>query len=413
MTYAIIVDPLSTGQEYGPAFREAGATPIAVLSGLQPPEPYLPTWFPENYDTVHYFDGDLSKLIEQVRAYLPDGFIIPGSESGVELADQLIDALTPGAGNVAGRTPARRDKRAMSQALGAAGVPRLRQICSDDPAVIERWLADQDLVGRRLVLKPPKGGGGDEVHIVAEDQSWRTRFDEILGNTNKLGVYNDEVLVQEYAEGTEYLVDSYSVDGRHALVDVCRYTKIRRGDQIGIYRRIDFLEPDHPEVLAIWPYTQQVLDAVGIRNGCGHAEVMLTPDGPRLIEVAARPSGGGHQMVSEMATGDNHIKRTVAHRMRGEFKESFELVQRLRGVFISAHHSGVLRNGEVLQKAESLTSFRWLKVLRDNDTVVPETVDLFTCLAWVILIHQDLEILDEDYERLLELEQQVQIDPVE
>jgi len=39
---------------------------------------------------------------------------------------------------------------------------------------------------------------------------------------------------------------------------------------------------------------------------------MMTVDGPRLIEVAARPAGGGHQMVSELATGDNHIKRTVA-----------------------------------------------------------------------------------------------------
>ncbi|MBB5869047.1 hypothetical protein F4553_002426 [Allocatelliglobosispora scoriae] len=412
MTYAIIVDPLSTGQEYGPAFREAGATPIAVLSGLQPPDSYLPTWFPENYEAVHYFDGDVSALAEQLRGYLVDGFVIPGAESGVELADQLIDRLTPGAGNVSPLNTARRDKRAMSAALGAAGVPRLRQISSDDPAVIDAWLADNGLVGRRLVIKPPKGGGGDEVHIIAEDDDWRTRFAEILGNTNKLGVHNDEVLVQEYAEGTEYLVDSYSVDGRHALVDVCRYTKIRRGDQIGIYRRIDFLEPDHPEVLAIWPYTQQVLDAVGIRVGCGHAEVMLTPDGPRLIEVAARPAGGGHQMVSDLATGDNHIKRTVAHRLRGEFRESFDLVQRLRGIFVSAHRAGILRNGEVLQKAEALASFHWMRVMKENGALVPETVDLFTCLAWVILIHQDLAVLDEDYDRVLELEAEIQIDPV-
>ena len=61
-----------------------------------------------------------------------------------------------------------------------------------------------------------------------------------------------------------------------------------------------------------------MLDAVGIRIGCGHVEVMMTADGPRLIEVAARLAGGGHQMVSELATGDNHIKRTVAHRVRGE-----------------------------------------------------------------------------------------------
>ena len=32
--------------------------------------------------------------------------------------------------------------------------------------------------------------------------------------------------------------------------------------------------------------------------------------------------------------------------------------------------------------------------------MVPETVDLFTCLAWVILIHSDAQTLDDDYGRV-------------
>ena len=372
MVYAIIVDPWSTGQEYGPAFREAGAVPIAVLSGPDVLKTYATSWFPENYDAQHPFDGDLGSLVEQLRRYLPDAFIVPGSESGVELADQLIEALMPGTGNVAGLAGARRDKRAMSAALAAAGVPRLREISTADPAAVERWLAETGLAGKRLVVKPPKSAGGDEVHVVAEDEDWRPRFGELLGAVNKMELVNDEVLIQEYADGTEFLVDSYSLDGRHGLVDVCYYTKMRRGDKIGIYRRIDFLGPDAPEVAEVWPYARQVLDAVGIRTGCGHTEIMLTPAGPRLIEIAARAAGGGHQLISELATGDNHIRRTVAHRLRGEFKEGFELIQRVRGVFVSAHQGGILRNGELLREAEKLASFQWMKVLRDNDAEVPE-----------------------------------------
>src|SRR4029450_9890186 len=116
-------------------------------------------------------------------------------------------------------------------------------------------------------------------------QAWRPYFDQIYGTVNDLAIRNDAVLVQEFAEGTEYLVDSYSVDGRHGLVDVCRYTKVQRGDRIGIYDLVDFIEPDHPETLAVWPYIQRVLDAVGIRNGCAHTEVILTADGPRFLEI--------------------------------------------------------------------------------------------------------------------------------
>jgi hypothetical protein len=137
---------------------------------------------------------------------------------------------------------------------------------------------------------------------------------------------------------------------------------------------------------------------------------MLTADGPRLIEVAARPAGGGHQMVSELATGDNHIKRTVAHRVRGEVRDSFDLVQHLRGIFISAYREGYFRNREVFADIETLKSFHWMKILHDEDAVVPETVDLFTCLAWVILIHSDAQTLDDDYRRVLEMEAAIVID---
>lgn len=408
--YAIIVDPVSTGQEYAEAFRTAGAVPVAVLSGPRPAPAFAATWHPENLTHVHYFDGDLPAMADALRRYRPE-FIIAGAESGVELADALVEELLPGAGNVPELTSARRDKWQMAHALARAGLPHLRQICTDDPAQVQDWLRVNQLVGRQLVVKPPRGAGGDQVHVVPPEQSWRERFDEILGADNKMGERNLAVLVEEFAEGTEYLVDTYSVDGRHAMVDVCRYTKIERGSKIGIYRRIDFLGPDHPEVLAIWPYVQQVLDAVGIRVGCGHAEVMLTPGGPRLLEVAARPAGGGHQMVSELATGDNHIRRTVAHRLRGEFNPGFELVQHLRGVFISAPASGYWRNREVFDEIDTVKSFHWMKVLHEPDAAVPETVDLFTCLAWVILIHSDERTLDEDYERVLEMEQAIEITP--
>ena len=188
----------------------------------------------------------------------------------------------------------------MAQAVRRAGVPHLRQLCSADPDEIDRWLRDTGLHRERVVVKPPKSAATDNVHFVPEGRDWRPLFGQIYGLMNEFGLRNDAVLVEEYAEGNEYLVDSYSAGGQHGLVDVCRYTKVRRGDRVGIYDLVDFLPPDHPDVLQLWPYTQQVLDAVGIRNGCCHTEVIITRDGPRLLEVGARPAGGGHQMISKL-----------------------------------------------------------------------------------------------------------------
>ncbi len=398
--YAIIVDPLSTAQAYAGAFSEAGMTPVAVLSAASPVEVYVPTWHPENFAHVHYFDGDVSALAATLREYEPE-CIVPGAETGVELYEQLAELVLPGSGNVPGLAAARRDKWAMARAVADAGIPHLRQLCSADLDEIEKWLHDTGLSGCKSVVKPPKSAGGDDVHVVAPGTDWRPLAESLLGRVNKAGLVNEAVLVQEFAEGSEFLVDTYSVDGRHGLVDVCRYLKITRGDQIGIYDRVDFLAPDHPDVATIWPYTQRVLDAVGIRNGCGHTEIMLTPDGPRLIELAERPAGGGHQMISEIATGDNHILRTVAHRACGEFKDGYRLITHLRGVLINAPHAGIWRNAEIFDNVDELPTFSSKYFPKGTGDWVQRSDDLFSMLAWVVLVSDDEAAIEKDYDPAL------------
>ncbi len=48
---------------------------------------------------------------------------------------------------------------------------------------------------------------------------------------------------------------------------------------------------DDPVVRQIIDYQFTVLDALNIRYGGGHGEVMLTPTGPCLVEVGARTAG--------------------------------------------------------------------------------------------------------------------------
>ncbi len=409
--YAVIVDPLGTGQEYAPTFRAAGVEPVAVLAAPEVPEVYAASWHPENFEKILRYDGtNLAGLAAELAPLRPL-CVIAGAETGVELADALCPLVAPDTANEPSLAAARRDKWAMAEAVRSAGIPHLRQVCSDDPAVIAQWLREEALEDARLVLKPPKSGGTDDVHLVLPGGDWKAVFDQIIGRVNKTGVRNDAVLVEEFAEGAEFLIDGYSVDGRHGLVDVCRYTKGTRGDRIGIYDRVDFLPPDHPDVRAVWPYARQVLDAVGIRNGCSHTEVMLTPAGPRLLEVAARPAGGGHQLISNLATGDNHIKRTVRHWVHGEFAESYRLERYVCGKFISAPNAGIFRNEEVFDGVEKLPTY-WAKNFPfHNGDHVAATEDIFTYLAWVILSSADPDAVETDYRWVRERERQVRIDP--
>jgi biotin carboxylase len=408
--YAVVVDPVGTGADYPAVFAAAGVEVVAAMSRPEPIALYQPSWHPENFDHIHQFDGDVQALAATLREYQPL-CLIPGSETGVELADALIELVVPGSGHDPALAAARRDKWEMARALEREGLPRLRQLSSDDPDEIDRWLRTTGLDRSRVVVKPPKSAATDDVHIVDKGKDWRPLFDQIHGKVNEFGLRNDAVLVQEYAEGPEFLIDSYSVDGRHGLVDVCRYTKVQRGDRIGIYDLVDFIEPDHPDVLATWPYARQVLDAVGIRNGCCHTEVILTRDGPRLLEVGARPAGGGHQMISELATGSNHLIRTVDHRVHGRFEESYELVRHVCSVVITAPHHGVWRNADLFDDVESLDTF-WKKSFRfGTGDRVPAPAGLSSMLGWVVLSAPDRASMEADYRRLKELERRIAVTP--
>jgi biotin carboxylase len=407
--HAVIVDPYSAATEYGPAFRSRGVSPIAVLSTPAPLDAFTSAWHPEEFDRTHTFRGSVTDLVATLRAYDPV-CVIPGIESGVELAEALAGELTPGAGNDPATTASRRDKWAMAGALARAGVPVLRQTCANDPDQVRDWLDGTGLRGSRLIMKPPKSGGTDDVHVVEPDEDWRPCFDRLLGAVNRFGIRNAGVLVQEFAPGEEYVVDTYSVDGKHGVVEVCRYTKRRSGNRIGIYDRTDFVPPDDPAVAPLTDYVFRVADAVGLRNGCGHAEVILTPAGPRLIEIAARLAGNPLPLGGRLATGDSQVERTLRHRLDGQFTADYGWVQHVRIFSISTARAGILRNVELLEAARDLPTARAAYLPHRSGERVAATTDLFTALGWVLLAAADRRALDTDYLLLKELEGRLEVE---
>jgi glutathione S-transferase len=139
---------------------------------------------------------------------------------------------------------------------------------------------------------------------------------------------------------------------------------------------------------------------------------MLTPRGPRLIEIAARPGGGEHQRCSEIATGDSQIRRTVAHRARGAFTPGYELVKHLRNVLISAPRAGIWHNAEIFDGVDALRSYHSKHVPYRSGDHVPATRDVLTILAWVVLASPDREAVDADYRQVKAWEDRLDIRPL-
>ena len=92
---------------------------------------------------------------------------------------------------------------------------------------------------------------------------------------------------QEFLKGTEYVIDSVSVEGQHKCVAIWEYDKRpRNGAQFVYFGMRLYQSVDGAREEAMKQYTHQVLDALNVRHGPSHAEVMWLhgEEAPCLVE---------------------------------------------------------------------------------------------------------------------------------
>lgn len=402
MSSIVVVDPYSAGKGIAPAFAARGVDAIAVLTTEEPPAGL--NWIPDDFAEVHVLH-DLDELAAKLAVHEPIA-VVPGTETGVEAAEALSELVVPGRSNVLTLSSARRDKWQMAVALRTAEVPHLRQISSDRADEVAAWLRREGLENSPIVLKPQESGGTDDVFVAMPGDDWRAKFNRILGCVNKLNIRNDKVLVQELAVGTEYEVDTYSIDGEHGLVAVWRYAKQRRGDRLGIYLSNTLVAQDEPVVDVLFDYVRQVLEATGVRNGPAHVEVMITPDGPRLIEIGARLAGAEQQELTVLGTGESQITRMVRHRVDGDSSVGrYSRRRHVKSVYLSSPAAGELGNSVRFDELASLLpSYQSDALPYREGSTVPRTDDLWTSLGSVVLASTDADQLERDVAIVREIE---------
>jgi biotin carboxylase len=411
----VIVDPYSSGAAMPAAFRRHGLTPVCVRSFPVPRPAYTAAFRPQDFEmsASQSPDGDIDTLVDRLRP-LAVRAVVAGAESGVLLADALAAALTPDRANVPRLALARRHKGEMVRALDRAGIRHIDTVVARSAADARRWVREQRLHDRELVVKPTMGAATDGLTLVRPGEDVGRAVDALLGSENLFGLTNDEVVVQERVYGTEYVIDTLTHDGRHRVTDICRYRKLDRGAQFGVYESVYVVDHRTPERESLVPYVESVLDALGVRFGLAHSEVMLTATGPVLIEIGARAAGAALPSLCELATGENSIERLAGVLAdRPDPRVDYAVDWHVAAVYFVAARAGVVHNVEAYSTLRTLPSCRHVQLnVRDGDWV-PATADLLSTMAlgWAVLAHQDADQLRRDHQRLREIEGRVVITP--
>ncbi len=416
MQYIAVVDCASSGRMYIDDIIEMGYSPLVIYTYIDLER--VPEWGP-TVEKVKKWVGDkaeyiqmseetsLDDLLDQLKGY-DIACVVPGSESGVRLADKLNKALGL-RGNDPDTTYLRCTKEGMYEALKKAGIRYIQSMVVTSEKDVEKFWKDNRLT--KAVLKFSENAGTVGLKICDSLEACLEHFRLMQGMYDIKGASDPVIMIQEYIGGTEYVVNSISIDGKHKITGVWRYEKILRDDGTLAYDTMILVDRLVPGIHDILQYDYKVLDAVEMKNGFSHNEIKVDEKGPVLIETNARVMGGTltREYLDEIF-GSHMTDVTLKSLLQPSFFDSYMLTPyrpRKSSIFkFSIVPRDVKADLEpFFELARHLDSFR--EIVCFGGTGVREyrrTVDLHTCPFFIRMTNEDYGKLKRDYElvRLLE-----------
>ncbi|TFH89418.1 ATP-grasp domain-containing protein [Vibrio ouci] len=390
-----VVNPLSSGPCLIEALQDYGAEVIVALD--------------EQFRCV--YDGDTftfvttDQLISQVAALNCD-LVISGSEFAVTHVDTVTSALRL-QGHAPDRAQVRSNKVSMLKHLRSQGVDTapFALVNSVDQ------LPDYPKEAFPLFVKPINSAGSDGCFRCDDLASVQHRVDALVNQENLLGNMNSQVMVQEYIEGQQYVVNTVSLGSQHVFGDILK-VNLQEVDGIPIYREITATDIHYDKGLSkdIIEYVSHCLDALGVENGAAHTEVRVSRSGVSLIEVNYRLMGPD-LFIDAFSYGIGYSHASLwaesifePQQFLNRVGVSKEKKMHFAMVYLRGHQAGTIRNRSNLNKIRRLPAFHSLRQLPDvgDFTENPKLTTGDFGIAYIA--HESKAVFEQSLRRLKNLE---------
>ncbi len=220
-----------------------------------------------------------------------------------------------------------RDKHRQRELLNRTGLSPTRSVLVADLTAAR---AAAEVVGYPLIVKPRGLSGSAGVRRVDEPADLDAAY-EAARTVDKKGLESEGVLIEEFLTGFEFDVDCWIVDGKAVPVSWAR--KIWDYDPYPV--EAGFVTGNgalaEPATTAGFDLACRAVEAAGMDRTVAHVEVKVTPAGPRIIELNARPGGDIASRVVELAR-NVRLGSLLASAALGRPPESHPVHERSAGV---------------------------------------------------------------------------------
>lgn len=243
---------------------------------------------------------DFEGSIKIAKKFNIDGVIVVGPEAGVRTMAAINQTLgLPGISLEVAE--AATNKFIMRQKLSQAGLanPVFKKILNEEEIT-------SAIIGMNfpLIMKPIAETASRGITIIKELQALLEGFKYAQSYSP-----SGEIIIEEFMDGPELTVEALVYENDIQILAIS--DKYKPDEKYRVSIRLDYPSELPEEILQkVHRVVKTGIKALGIKIGAVHTEVIVTKNGPQIVEIAARATGGiathivpyvsGVKMVEEM-----------------------------------------------------------------------------------------------------------------
>ncbi|MFD3750304.1 ATP-grasp domain-containing protein [Streptomyces cyaneofuscatus] len=233
------------------------------------------------------------------------------------------------------------DKRETRARLRAAGVESLPHRPVDSVADLREFF---DEAGPPLILKPSRARGSIGISLVRHASDIDRAFQRSVTASGPR-IPPSPLLAERFVEGVGLCVDALTHQGEHHVLAVSE-TVVDPETQVDLAHVTPARLPE-AAVRAVTAHVRAALDALGVESGLTNTDVILSPEGPVILETHLRASGNRIPELIRLATGTD-IVRLWLRQIAGEDVAAVPELRRARPIPVHSRAAAVrfLTTGE-------------------------------------------------------------------
>ena len=317
---------------------------------------------------------DVEGVTKVAKEFQPDGMITLATDMPMRPIAAACEAC--GLPGISYKTAVRAtDKAEMIRAFEKYGVEHPWYYVAESKEEFDDMM---EKITFPCVMKPTDNAGSRGVVLVHNQQELKDAYGFSHGESR-----SGAVIMEEYLQGPEFSVEVMVIDGEPHVLQIT--DKLTTGAP-------HFVEMGHtqPSRQPKWQQEKicdlscRAVKALGINVGPAHVEIILTKDGPRMVELGARL--GGDCITTHLvplSTGIDMVGATIELACGGkpDITEKFKKGSAIRYFNTSA---GTLQAIEGIEEAKKIPGVREITIVKEIGTQLTDIASSVDRIGFVI-----------------------------